>query len=207
MHEAKEPVEMIKKQFEHLSFWHTKTKFAYGSVNVNQSQFELVHACFTAAFSPNVNYIDSANGQYSIQSTHMENINPDRSSILSRNHFNPFGVLNTSLTNWIVYMDKTQGELNVRVQNAAIVSPMSVLLFSGKRIRFEETASETVVDIDDTHKFAMNPRIGNLVSRARTYINGQFDDILRFRETYGMVHEEGRKFGKFLCEVLKSIIT
>lgn len=206
VHEAKETVEAIKRHFKEFNFLHTETKFAYGAANANCSCWELINACFVTAYFPNTSFIDTKNDQYYIESFGMEKMVPHSSSILSRKP--NASILDKSLENWVVYKEKTISENNpiVRFNAGAIVSPMTMLIFAGRKFEHEESGtsgtSGTAIDIDGLIKYRSNSIMVYLLSRVRSWIHEQFEKIILYPETYGMVHEEGRKLQP-LNEILK----
>lgn len=197
--DAKLLAEKIKKDFKSAGFLHTQSGFGYGSVNVNQNNFDLVHACFAAAFYPNTSFIGRQNGIYSIESMQMEKLVPDFSSNIAH------AKLNASFENWLVYLQKTRSERSriVRVSTAAIISPLTVLLFVGSDMKTNHTENGSSVVIDGLIEFVVDREVCELLSQARERINNHFDQLLDYPETYGMAHEFGRELEERLREILR----
>lgn len=196
MHSAKECVENIKRSFKALGFHHTKNGFTYGAANVNQNHWELVDACFVAAYYPNAAYISSINGQYSMESIQLETMVLHSSSALQHR------ILNMNKKNWIVFKekDRSQNSSIMRIKDCAIVSPMTMLIFAGRSFEVE---AESIV-IDGVIRYSSNPAINNHIASVRNWLQTQFETIVHYAETYGMVHEEGRKIN-VLSTALKRI--
>lgn len=198
MQEAKETIESIKLRCKELRFFHTKSGFSYGTVNVNQNSWDLIHACFAGGF--HASYIARVDGTYKIQIGSLEEIHPNRSSILSRNFSSDTSVLNRSFANFVIYEDRTKNGREILMNHAAIVSQMSVLLFAGRRLHHIDS---DIVSIDQSIEFKLPRLTRDLVIELRNWIENQFMLIVRYPERYGMVHEEGRKISAYLGELLK----
>lgn len=196
MSEAKAIVEKLKRDFGQAGFKQTISGAAYGSVNVNQKNFDFVHACFTAAFYPNTNIINNINGTYEIETLRFEKITPDHSSILASQ------MLKKSFNKWLIYMDKTKSGQTIRVKTAAIVSTMTVLLFAGRKLEIVRTQNNTALVIDGLIEFSICPKVATLVIKVRNWVDEQFDQVIKYPETYGMSHEEGRRFEPDLSKIL-----
>lgn len=196
---AKDIVEKIKKTCHEAGFLHTRTASSYGSVNVNQNNWDLIHACFVSALYPNTSFIDRISGRYDIQSLRFERIQPHFSSIVRGS------ILNESYKNWILYFEKqrTDRDPTVRVSNMAIVSSMALLLFAGRQFELHQTEEETRISIDGIIQFKVSQRMGNLLVEVRRWAETQFDRVIRFPETYGMTHESGRAFEPILGSILR----
>lgn len=207
MQEAKETIESIKRHFAHLDFLHTKSGRSYSEVNVNQDCWEIINACFVAAYFPNTSYIDNKNGQYYMETFRMETIVPDYASILSRTPKTQPSVLTACHKNWLVYKDKTlMGRgLTVRFNVANIVSPMTLLLFAGRELKVEATTNGTVIKIDGIIQYKTDGIMLDLIQKTRKWISERYGEIISHPQTYGMKHEQGRQLKAVFGNVLKLI--
>lgn len=198
MQEAKETIESIKRHFKELDFQHTQSNFAYGAVNVNQGCWQLINACFVGSFYPNTSYINSKNGQFYIESLRMEEIIPHNSSVLSRKPKVSENIMNKSVSNWIVYKEKTKSENSpiVRINASAIVSPMAMVVFAGSEFEIQQTPGGAVIVIDGLVKMTTDRITSEQVQETRRWVSTQYNKIIEYPETFAMSHEEGRKLQK-----------
>lgn len=196
MRSAHSIFKMIKTRLQRLNYVHTTSSYAYGSANVNQRNWQLIHLCLAASLQQNVGVaaFDEL-GRPVIKSRLDEALVPHRTSVCR--------LQSIALDNFVIYDQKVlEGRDNYQLKVIAQVAPVNMLLVCTSSAAIFDLTNNTCT-IGNTFEVSVDRQFFITLIEVRNWLNTLFDRFQRLPHTT-MTHEEGRRMSLILDEILQN---
>lgn len=179
---------LLKKRLGSRNFIHTMNKGEYKCVNSNQSDWNIIHACFTSSFYPNLCISNAAGEFHDVQIG--EIVTPNYRFV--RNYENTIAI----------YSDKSTKNDGYSIQNTAIVSPITVILMCGQNDFNTYDYENGSITIGDFIAFNVGQPIFNQLMRIRTMLDSMFESTISKPHGFRLDDSEGKRMGRVLSTIM-----
>lgn len=184
---------LLKDRLASLHYPYTRSKTAYGSVNVNGQTSSIINMCFTASLYPNLGNVeyDERIEKRVVRPRFDELVYPVLSAVREE-HF--------KLDTFITYSEKSISGQGTTIKNAAMISAISVVLACDQ---FQNNIDDAGVLKIGPWKIQIDPTAVSIISAVRSRFDALIHDVLSNNETFNITHEQGREIASFVVDMIE----